>query len=321
MSETQRIPNFSDLNLKERSYVSVAANSAQAILNVTNAAGFLANDFVWVGPNFGSEIAEIKQIQSITGNQLTFTGNLSNNHAKLERVVKLFGDKVKLYSSANIDGSIPADSTFTTVIGSAPIQADDMFTDITDSAGSSLYWYKAVYLNSFTNNETSLSQSVAIRGGGYGHYVSIEDIRRECGLTEDIQIDDTQVATRRMEAEDIINGMLRGAGYVLPLVDSKNNAYTPPLIENACRLLAAGMILVQDYGPTAVTDTKDGEGKMKEAYDIMDKIAYDDIVLLDEQYNQLQRTNRVLGYPDNTTTTSGPQGNPEPQMFPMDKVY
>lgn len=316
MADTIRIPNFSDINLLEILQLTADAASGQAVATVYNASGVSVNDFILWTPNLGSEIGEILKIQSISGLNITHTTNFNNTHAAYSNGRKLFGDQIKLYRAVDVNGTPPVDSAFSALGSPVTIQGDDMFTDIVDSAGGSGYWYKATYYNSVSSSETLLTQAQPIRGGGYGHYVSIEAIRRESGISNDIQIDDTQIAIRRDQAESEINGNLAGTGYILPLADSSNNVFTPPIIEHIARVLAAGFVLNQDYGPTANVDVKDGDNKLTEARNLLLQIQDGTIVLIDTTGTPLNRTERVSSYPDESV-----DGTSEDAFFTMGKKF
>lgn len=322
MAETIKIPSFDNLNLQEQSVLSADANAGQAIIAPLNLSGYSTNDFILITPNFGSETSEILRVQSVSSTQITFTSNLTFKHYKGEKIYKLFGNQMKLYRAANVNGTIPADGSFSVVGSAAIIEADDIFTELTDSSGGSSYWYKATYYNSVSTNETSLSNAEALRGGGYGHYCSIEDILKEAGLSTNAQIDETQVSARRDQAESEVQGVLAGAGYTLPLTDSSDNAYTPPVIENIVRTLAAGLILSQDYGAAAQGGTNDGAKKAQEARDLLTKISDRTLVLTDPTGAQLAITSRVQSWPDDTTADVGTDGvTGEPAYFTMSKKF
>src|SRR5690606_25108243 len=106
----------------------------------------------------------------------------------------------------------PADSAYAAVGDPVDIDPDQVETEITDAGGSSLYWYKWVYFNSESEEEvTELAQVDAFRGEDYGNYATVEDIRVEAGIEDNIYIPDSFVRARRAEAEDVINSALKGA--------------------------------------------------------------------------------------------------------------
>src|ERR1700719_4194142 len=288
MSQSFRIPNYPDLNLQDVTALTADAAAAQAVINVLGVQGMNTNDFGVVG-NPGSLTGEIHEIQSITNTSITFTGNLINLHRQTEPFTTLFGNQIKGYRVLNTNNYPPSDTDFAAnPLGSTPfdIDQDSPITLFTDLGGSSQYWYKFVYYNENTGAETALSASFPIRGG-INHYCSIEDVRREAGLLQDNQIQSTQVAVRRDQAESEVDGALLASGYSLPLVDAMGNPFIPPVISNITRLIAAGYVLIQDYGPISSGDTKDGEMKQKAGLGLLTEIQDHTIILVDSNKQEM----------------------------------
>ncbi len=108
----------------------------------------------------------------------------------------------------------------------------------------------------------------------------------------------------------------------MPLQSANGTAYTPPLVENITRLLAAGYMLNQDYGSTTEGDTKNGGGKISQARKLLDDIQSQTLVLLDTAGAQLARSLQVGGWPDSTTAEVGTDGvNGEPFQMTMSKIF
>lgn len=318
MSELLQIINFNSVNIVEESQVDVDLVKAQKNATLQNVHNFSANDYFRIGEG---EQAEIAQVDTISGQVITAKANFTFDHKRFEKVVKLLANQIKVYRAANVDGTLPSDINFS-VISTLDIDADQVYTSCYDSTGGILYWYKYTYYNSTTPYETPLADSEAVRGGQYGHYVSIDDAKKEAGLQDNQYIDDTQIDIRRNQAEAEINTTLKAAGYTLPLRDNNGDEFVPSIVENIARLLTAGYILIQDYGPQqGGTQSTDGKDKLKTANDILTKIMNDGVILMDSSFNQLPRKQRVFGYPDDTTAVSGTNGLPEARMFPIDKKY
>ncbi len=321
MAELLQIPNYQSINIAEQAVLNAEALSGQPTVRYLDIQGFSVGDKVVLDPE--TEIGELLTIQTIDAatKTVTFTTNLANRHSYGTHVYKLFGEKIRLYRAVNIDGAIPDDSQFS-LLATSDITAYNTFTQILDSSGGSAFWYKSTYYNATTASETGLSLSYASRGGGYGRYVSIEDIRLEAGFQNNTNLDDSVFATRRDQAEAEINGRLAAAGYTIPLQGSNGSAYTPPLIENIARLLSAGYVLNQDYGATTEGSTKAGNEKLKQANRLLSDIQNQNIVLLDTTGSTLVRTSQVSGWPDNTTQYVGTDGvNGEPFQITMSKVF
>lgn len=318
--EELHIPNFLANNIREELVLSADAASGQPTIAVQNTDGVANNDFLVFIP--GSETSELLEILSISNLNITFTSNLILNHKNHERVIKLFGDQVKVYRAPNVDGTIPADTAFSALGSPVAIEPDTPSTLVTDSAGGSDYWYKFVYRNSITSAETDISYSEAIRGGGWGNYCSIESIRNEAGLDKVKQLQNSEIAERRAEAEDEINAALVSAGYMMPLQTQKGAYYTPPLIKNIDRMLSAGYVLLRNFGTTKPGSQSDGGSKVKRAQDLLAEIQLTDKMLLDSTGQVLAKTQLVSGWPDDTTATIGSDGvTPEPPAFTMSKKF
>lgn len=325
MGEIFRVSNFSDINLQDTTNLTADAASGQPSIATLGNVGFEDNDYGILGYP-GSLTGELLKIQSFTSTGVTFTTNLINLHRQTEPFTTVFGNKIKCYRAPNINNYPPSDAVFfLNPLSIADIDQDSPITFIFDPSGSNAFWYKFTYLNDVTNAETALSSSVPLRGGGYGHYVSVEDIRREAGLTDNQQIQDTQIATRRDQAESEVKGGLIASDYVLPLQDNLGNFYCPPVIANITRLLAAGYVLEQDYGPIAPDSSKDGARKIKEALGLLTEVQDHTIILVDINEQQMATQERVKGSPTSQTAYVGNDvlaGNPpEAPIFTMSKIF
>lgn len=297
MAELIRVQNFGVINIRENTRVAVNASAGQAVLVVKNASGFVAEDFVRIG---AGEQAEIAEVLSVTGQNITLTGNLSFRHLRGERVIKLFGDQISIFRATNTDGSVPPDNLFAE-IATIAIRANQLYTDYLDTGGGAGFWYKFVYRNSVSSVTTNLADSIANRGGDFGHYVTIEEIRTEAGFQHNPDVTDQMIYDRRSDAESEIRGVLYNAGYALPLVEP-----IPSIVKNITKLLAAGYLLLQDYGVLQDGTNKEGDKKIELAQILLGKIRSREIVILDDigEIPFIHR-NKISGWPnDRTATTS-----------------
>lgn len=312
--ENLSLPNFLEPNILEELKLSADAAAGQPIISVNNPQGAIAADYLAVNP--GGENSELRKVNTggISGNNITFDSNLSLQHRDHERVVKLFGNKIKAYRAPNVDGTPPTDDKFDE-LGSTAIDVDQPFSYYTDPAGGADWWYKFTYLNETTGEETDISLAEPVRGGGYGHYVSLGDVRAEAGLTDAKSISETQVAQRRDEAESEIKGVLSSAGYTMPLQTANGVPYTPPLIRGIARLLAAGFILSQNFGTTKPSSSKDGKNKQDSARATLKQIGNNEVTLLDSNDQMLAKPALVDGYPNDSTPRS------EKPKATMSKVF
>lgn len=275
----------------EKTFLEEAASASALTITVQRAEEYSANDFIRIGL-LGGETAELRKISSIAGNVITLTVALSNSHAKGEEVVLMRYDQRKLYRET------AQDSAMYELVGSAKtIEVDNPNgTIFEDASGSSVLRYKCSYYNSETGEETSLTDSEAVYGGDSGEYCSIDEIRQECGITDNQFISDIIVIRARKRATDEINATLKKY-YTLPLSE------IPDIIEDAATLLSSGRIMTQQYNGTDDSIARIGREQLREGRDILTKIATMDIVLLDSDGDQLTRsdTGTISGWPLNTT--------------------
>ena len=266
MSASFKIDNFGSINLKEKSKLDAEAAAAATGLTLQSTQGYSTDDFMLIGLK-GAEGTELKRIDSVTNDTaLVLTEGLDNPHGRFEDVVKLFGDQIQVYRAANVDGTQPADGSFSTVGSPISIDPDQMYSEFTDSSGGSDYWYKFVYKNSVSSDITALADSIAVRGGGISNYCSFDDIRNEAGFQNNPYITDAKISSKRAAAQSMIDSALQGI-YVVPFSKPIN-----PLIIEITTKLAAGYLLVQEYGGTSVRMRDDGQKKIDEAMALLARI-------------------------------------------------
>lgn len=297
MSEYLKPTNFDQSNIIEESFLYSDAEAGQANIVLQNPDQFSANDYVCVG-ELGSENAEIMQIQSISSKTATLSSNLLLKHIANTRITKLFGDKVRVYRAANVDGSAPDDGDFS-LLSTITIQADQQFSLYTDSTGGSSYWYKKTYYNSYSGDEIGLAYAVAARGG-QDYYTTIDKVRREAGMQHNRWIADDVIQEKLDAAISEVNYSLIAAGYSLPL-DS-----IPAMIENATRLLAAGFLLSEDYGPEFSGTNKSGSSKIAQARDLLKTLVKGEGVLVDDNSEQLSKSGNISFYPNEQSRSNTP---------------
>lgn len=310
------LPNFSPVNIVETTRLNADANASQATITLENADNFATGDFLAI--QAGDEQGEVRRIQSIAGQTITLTASLTFKHLRYAAVIKFFGDKLKLYRAANNDGSIPSDTSFTHYTSAAPVSpttipGDQFETDVTDPFGGTDYWYKYTFLNSVTSAESDLSLSEATRGGDFGHYVTLDEIRREAGFTNNSYITDDDISDARESAEAEIDGILGISGYTLPL------SADVPILRIIAKLLAAGYLLGQEYGAGAEGTNKEALGKKKEARDMLTGIRTNTIVLVDSTGLPLSQGDGPGGLPDDATVSA--TDDPRPPVFSMADRY
>lgn len=300
MPATIKIDNFGSINIKEISQVDVEALAAQAVVALKSTQGLAVSDFCIIGQR-GTERAELRRILSIADPNITLTANLLYRHSKFEPFASLYGDKIKLYRAANVNGTQPADGSFAAVGSVVDIDPDQMATSVTDSTGSDQFWYKFTYYNSVALSETSLADSSAARGGSADTYCSIDEIRAEAGISNNQYITDADVTTQRSAAQDRINSALSGI-YTVPFT-----APISPLIQKITVLLAAGYILKREYGVTSSINNQRGQMKINEAEGYLTRLDTKDLILTDTTGTDTSipgSASGVTGWPNADTTNA-----------------
>src|SRR5215212_7459672 len=131
MAEIIQIPNFDSINIVENALLDANADLGQPVATLLNMQGVAATDKIYLGP-LASETSEIVTVLSTSGKNVTFTTNLVNDHRRFEPICKLFGDQIKVYRAANVNGSIPADTDFSQIGSATNIDPDQTFTLFTD---------------------------------------------------------------------------------------------------------------------------------------------------------------------------------------------
>lgn len=301
MSQTLQLRNYSSSNISEPSalYTASVANDTSFTLENNNA--FSANDFMLIG-KAGGERTELLQVSGISGGSTvtTLTG-AKYPHYVGDSVVKLFGNQLKVYRAANSTGLQPADTAFSLLGTPVTIDIDQDSTSFTDATGDTNYWYKYTFYNSVTTNETSLASAIAVRGGNYGNYAALDDIRAEAGFTNARYVTDSMIDSKRQAAQSEINSSL-GGFYTTPFT-----APVSPFISDIATRLAAGLLLLEQYTSYDVVNTQNGKTKVDMARADIAKIQAGTIVLQDATGASIKTDLAgdsdvgVAGWPNNET--------------------
>ena len=304
MSQTITIANYPAKNILETTKLTADANSGQAVLLVENNQNFSADKHVVIG-RIGSEILEKILVLSIASTTtITSTTNLARTHQKFASVTRIYGNKMRIYRASNVDGTAPADGSFA-LLDTVDIDFDDQQTKYTDTNGSSAYWYKVTFYDSVGLTETALGDSTAVRGGGYGNYTSVESIRKEAGLQNNVYIADELIDEKRQAAQALINSTLSGR-YVVPFSSPIN-----PLIAEITRVLAAGYVLTKEFGNTSSSTYKEGVDKIeritnKDKTGLLDRLDSGSLSLVGETgvSEESATGGNTAGWPNSSTATA-----------------
>lgn len=311
MANLITIENFPASNIAEISALSADAAAGQAVINVDNAQGIVVDAYVLVGI-VGGEGGQILKVQSVSTNQITFTTNLTVKHYRGEAVTRIRSNQAKIYRAANVDGTAPGDGSFG-LLTTVTLEADQLFTTYNDTTGGDGYWYKQTYINDVSLVETALADAIAQRGGNYGNYTDVDSVRIEAGIQNNRWITDQFVYSKLLAAQSEVNASLSIAGYVLPLTS------VPELVKQITELLAAGYVLIRDYGAEHESTNKDGFSKIKMAREMLAKLESKETTLTDTTTGvALTSSNEVRGYPDNTAADLTPS---EDRLFRISDRY
>ena len=297
MAEILKLPSYREKNKVEISQVDADAVSGQAVVTIKNPQGILVNDFLVVGRP-SSEQAELKKVLSISGKDITLVTNLEFSHSRFEEVTKLFGEKIKVQRAPNVDGSVPDDSAFASIV-TLSIEADQLEVRHNDPTGGSGFWYKWTYFNSVNTKKTDLADIKAFRGGDAGHYVTLEQARKEAGFSGNLEVTDYDIREARNSAESEVKGALHVGGYNMPVSD--NPLDVPSILASATRILAASYLLLKSYGAGFEGTNEDGRAKREIAMDMLKSIKRGEVQVLDIKEESVGKTSGVGGWPDDKT--------------------
>lgn len=300
-NEILYIENFPQSNIAEITELKEVALAGQNQATVANADGYNVDDYTVLG-NLAAEGSQILQIQSIVGLLITFTANISVEHGKGDPLTKIKSNQAKVYHTANVDGTPPGAASFSTLAGTVNLQADQVYTEFVDNVGGSDYWFLQTFYNSDSATETDKADAVPMRGGAAGEYANWVEVRDEAGLKDNKWIEPSVYQEKLEMAQSEVTTSLRVGGYTLPLT------VIPKVVKNAVLLIAAGYVLLRDYGATSSGTLKEGKDKLKQGRDLLlqlekgseltDPVTGDPIAT--------DQNDRINGYPDDSSAFNNP---------------
>ena len=283
-----------DFIKKERDEIAADVSAASpATITLLSSVNYAANDYIVIRSE-GNETAELVKIISVPS-ATSITANTTLAHKKGESIVKYRYNKRKFY------GSLTAGGTYTELTASGSpvtIMVNNPQGTILEYTGVEGYLYfKSTYNNSYTGDETSITDAVEVYADESARYTSLYAIRVQAGLTQNPFIDDGRIERKRIQAENEINSVLFRL-YELPIAE------IVPLIQRVCELLAAGYIDFEEYGP-------DGQGVkwLGEARGILKAINENRQNLIAADGTELTRktlTQGIKSYPDSVDNNNGP---------------
>lgn len=318
MSTTLKISNFPSLNRLEISSLNADTPANTSALTLESNQGYAVNDFIILGVQ-GGEAVDLVKVQALTGNTgITTVSPTKYPHYRFDSATKLFGDQIKIYTAPNVNGLQPADSQFTALAGGLfNIDPDQASTQFTDAVGDSSKWYKYTFVNSVSLAETNLADVAASRGGAYANYCTVEDIRQRAGLQSNRYIADTELDSKRVIAQAEIDAKLGGL-YVVPFLAPIN-----ALISEVAAELAAGLFLTTNHSANSSGTARDGEAKLKNARDILDRIKAKELILTDATgvSTDVPTSGTVTSWPNSTTADLDESDAGGARMFRISHRY
>jgi hypothetical protein len=315
MSQTINTPNYNSTNLKATTLLDKEVLVGDTALIVQNSADYTVGDTVVIG-DLGSDTVEALTISAIPSPTSLTTSPATLPHGRFETVTSLLGTVVRIYRAPNVTGLQPDDTTFS-LLTPVSIRYAKENTTYTDPIGSDAYWYKFTYYNPTTSEETNLADSKAVRGGGAGHYTTVDAVRHEAGFDSAPYITDAMIFAKLQAAQDEINGTLHDI-YQVP--------FTVPInafITDICTRLAAGLLLLEQYGQFVTQNTNNGQSKVDDARLDLDRIVIKEVVLTDAvgmSMAEAGSSGGISSWPNATTEyTDGDQGG-APRLFRMSDI-
>ena len=299
MAEIITIVSFPRFNILQQTELTSDVAEGATSLPIKNEQGFDTDHAILIGSP-GADGSEITTPSSVSDEAIGVPA-LDQPHKSGTPIYSLRSNKARIYSAPNVDGTQPTTDTYT-LLGTATHVADQKEVEYTDSAGGSDYWYLYTFYNDIpaSPEETSKVLTDAVRGGGYGRYATVDEVRLEAGLKNNIWIKDSFIYSKLIMAESEVNASLVIAGYTLPITNIPEN------VKHANILLAAGYVLTTDYGADQLGTSKDGDGKIARARKILSKIESGKAPLLDEDGSKIATSASINGYPDDTAKDQTP---------------
>jgi hypothetical protein len=314
MSQTIKVPNFSPNNIVERTQLAADAAIGVSTVTVEYSDNIANGNYLYIG-RLGSESGEVRTVSGAPASQVvTLSAALAKAHIRFDDVCTLFGNSINVYRAPNVDGTQPADGSFT-LLTTITIDYDQPETSYTDAAGSSSYWYKYTYYNSALTVETALADSLAVRGG-QSVYCSLEDVRREGGFLNNFNILDATVDLKRRAAQQLINGQLNGI-YTLPFADPVS-----PYIRDLTARIAGSLLAMEQFDQFSSAYTT-GKAKYDSAVGELGEIKSKKTIITDANGSSLSLASSATFrmWPDKTTAeTDGSQGGGE-RLFRMSDKF
>ena len=147
-------------------------------------------------------------------------------------------------------------------------------------------------------------------------YTTKEKIREEAGFTRNANIMNSKIAQFQDAATSLIDSYI-GKKYVLPL------SPVPEIIVLIERKLAAGYLMLDEYGVEAEGTSKDGDAKIKWAEEQLQLIVDGSVQLIDTTGVPITAANKVglSGWPNRSTGTDKTTNKNDPPIFEIGQRF
>lgn len=312
MPEIISITSFLEFNILQTSQLTADVSIGGVTLNLINGNGFDTDHVILVGEP-GAEGSEIVTPSDVTGKVVTVSA-LTQDHKKGRNVYVLRSNKARVYSAPNVDGTQPTTDGVYSLLGTVSHIGDKKEVEYTDDTNGDDYWYLYTFYNDVPTvaEETTKVLTDAVRGGGYGQYATVDEVRAEAGLNGNRWIKDSLIYEKLVSAESEVNASLVIGKYTLPLET------IPANVKHATILLAAGYVLTVDYGAEHSGTNKDGEHKIAQAREILKSFEEGTGILLDATGSAIATGSRMGGYPDSNAADASPS---EARVFSMTDTF
>lgn len=313
------LSNFSAANILQTAKLDADAAVGATTLRLAYTDDLANGDLIYIGM-YGAESGELVTVDSVnSSSEITIATATVKPHTRFETVSQLFGDQLQVYRADNVNGLAPDPDQFSKLGAPIDIKMDSVQTRFEDPIGGAGYWYRFVYVNGAS--ETELKMSVPVRGDVVD-YASIESIRKKAGLSNNRHITDADVDEKRQSAQSLINATLVGI-YELPFKQP-----VPQLIAECTRLLAAGYLLTDDYGPLNTLNTNEGQQMIDrvtnaEGTGYLDRLDKRDLLLPDGEGAVIiiPDSSSVSGWPNSTTKNAPPERSGGDFKFRVSDIY
>lgn len=314
MSAILNIENYGITNIKEVSALNAEQATSDTNLTLKNTQNVQANDYLLIGRP-GGERSEIRLVSSApSSTEVVIATGLSFPHLRYDPVTVLRSNQIKIYRASNVNGTEPADNTYS-ALDTVAIDSDNITTTYIDEDGGADYWYKFTYRNQANATESDLADSQAVRGSSSDLYATVSDVRDEAGMQDNRWISDVYISSKLKAAMGTVDSYIGG------IYDTPFAAPIPEQIAHITIVLAAGYVLQREYGSTTAGTSKDGNAKVAWAITELEKLRDGKTQLVDGSGDPLTSTEGVTGWPDETTTTTDPEEGGSVRNFRMSDEY